>query len=58
MTDLKSCRVCGGEGTFVRVKDFYDDSYRKYRVRCIVCGLETDEYDSKEEAVDAWEREG
>lgn len=58
---LKPCPKCGGEAMFSHIKDLYDESYRKYSVFCIEkyngnCDVEIGRYDTKEEAMKAWNK--
>lgn len=56
MEELKRCQKCGGEAIFAHIKDFFDESYRKYAVYCLECETKTERYDSKDEAAEAWNR--
>lgn len=52
---LKPCPFCGGES------DCNNDGFMKARnfmwaVECLTCGVTTDFFDTKSEAVDAWNR--
>lgn len=45
---LKPCPFCGGEAEFV--------GYKSYWIICVDCTAESAVYDSKAEAVEAWNR--
>lgn len=54
--ELKPCPFCGGHAELLR---FLTDDQRltceaAYSVRCIVCGALTDDYETGEDAIAAW----
>ena len=48
MDKLMKCPVCGGEAEIVGYKIFW--------VTCKECTAETKDFDTKEEAIEAWNR--
>lgn len=48
MEDLKKCPFCGGKAEIVGYKIFW--------VICKECTAETKSFDTREEAIDAWNR--
>ena len=54
MTDLKPCPFCGGEAA----EDEEDQRFTRYPyyVECHNCGARSDEWKTKKEAIDAWNR--
>lgn len=52
MTELKPCPFCGSEA-YVIIRDV--DDWTPW-IRCKGCGVETDCFDSAEEAIEAWNR--
>ena len=60
MSELKPCK-CGetlkaGWGVHLQQIYIIDDDEEKYCVMCENCDAETEEYDTREEAIEAWER--
>ncbi len=49
--NVKRCANCGGKGYFS--PGFH---YDKHRVCCYICGKFTEEFDTKEQAVKAWNK--
>lgn len=47
-TKLKPCPFCGGEARFANT----DENW----IACVDCGAETTFFDTKEEAIEAWNR--
>lgn len=55
MTDLKPCPFCGGEGVVQRHE--YEGYTDTFGVVCFDCCAETRQfYNTKEEAIEAWNR--
>lgn len=48
MAELKKCPFCGGEAEIVEYTIFW--------VTCKECAAETKDFDTKEEAIEAWNR--
>ena len=52
MARLKPCPKCGeNKKRTCKVKTFFDI---EYKVRCSVCGFETDPFERKEDAHNCW----
>ena len=54
MTELRKCPFCGGEAKIYRrqLNWLLDD----YKVECCSCCCSTDIYDTKQEAIEAWNK--
>ena len=47
---LKPCPCCGADAEYIQTH------YSMHRIRCIECGLHSNVYRRREEAVKAWNR--
>ena len=60
MTDeLKPCPFCGGEAKIKcgEIVNRYNTAvYRHYHVECMSCGVDTRNFDTDDEAIEAWNR--
>lgn len=52
MGELKKCPFCGGEAILYKSFDYVN----KCRVECTNCNICTQNYDTKGEAIEAWNR--
>jgi Lar family restriction alleviation protein len=52
MEELKKCPFCGGEAILYKSFDYVN----KCRVECTNCNICTQNYDTKGEAIEAWNR--
>lgn len=63
MSELAKCCECGSEATLVHVICLYGGLGKRYRVGCVegetngTCKMSTGLYDTREEAVEAWNKE-
>lgn len=53
MSELLPCPFCGGEAQVFESGAWFVDHFMKY-VRCTSCGLQTCDYKTEAEAVEAW----
>jgi len=53
MEELKPCPVCGAISFVIVLKEII---HERYHLECCKCGRYTLWYDSKQEAIDAWNK--
>lgn len=52
MVELKPCPFCGGNA----VVDMDESWYWEYKAYCALCGVSMEYFETKKEAVEAWNR--
>lgn len=52
---LKPCPMCGNESPDIHNAYQYDD-YECWRIKCLECGLELNDYHQEDDAIDAWNK--